>query len=140
MNVDTSTYSGIQTIVKDFVPAADWDQDNTLMFNIQMLNAEVFERVGGIKPPPTPVSAKTYAPFGEPFCKMYEGLSGVKGDFPVQSVAQLDAAKGKKGSRDDDENSRFNEVSIDRSGAQETFTSVEELETRVNGLRIATDF
>ncbi|QSZ31442.1 hypothetical protein DSL72_001007 [Monilinia vaccinii-corymbosi] len=130
-----------QTIIKDFVPSADWDQDNTLMLNIQMLNADVFQRVVGINAPPTPISADTYARYGYPFYKIYEERSGVQGDFPVQSVARLKALKGMRSSPDDDENISFREIAIDRHGAKGrgSFTPVEEMEAQIRNFSISND-
>ncbi|KAF7876492.1 hypothetical protein EAF04_001582 [Stromatinia cepivora] len=132
-----------QTIVKDFVPAANWDRDNTTIFNIQMLNAEVFESVVGVKPPPTPITAKTYADFGYPFYTMYEEQSGVGGNFPVKSVAQLDALNGEERSEDDDESIQFheaNEVTVVPAAEKCKFAPVEVLEDRIENLVITDRF
>lgn len=50
------------------------------------------ELFAGLAPPPTPITAQTYAKHGYPYFHTYdEGLSGVYSDFgPLQSVNEID--------------------------------------------------
>jgi hypothetical protein len=82
-----------QTIVKDPLQAHEWDTENTVMFNVQLINAAVFKNLTGIDPPSTPITAKTYAEKGYPFFALYEEPSGISGDFPVKSWAAMDKEK-----------------------------------------------
>lgn len=80
-----------QTIVRDDVPAQDWDLNNTVFFNMQLINASAFPSITGMPAPQTPISAATYAAHGYPFYEMYEEPSGIKGDFRgLKSVAEID--------------------------------------------------
>jgi hypothetical protein len=81
----------LQSIVRDPYSARKWNKGATIVFNVQILNALCFEQVTGRAPPPTPISAKSYADQGLPFFDMYEEQSGVSGDFDkVKSVAEVD--------------------------------------------------
>jgi hypothetical protein len=83
-----------QIIVPDIYKPEQWDTENVVMFNMQLFDATTFENVLGIKAPPTPIDAKTYARHGYPFFDLYQEPSGIEGEFPVQSVGDLDKAKG----------------------------------------------
>jgi hypothetical protein len=86
-----------QTSVKDPVKAEDWVIGNTVMFNMQLLNASIFEQVTGIEAPATPITPELYKRYGYPFFKLYEEKSGIKGDFKgLKSVSALDQQKGVK--------------------------------------------
>jgi hypothetical protein len=64
------------------------------VFNTQILNSAVYQRVTGEAAPTRPITAATYASFGLPFFHMYEEPSGIHGDFGmVKSVAELDKKK-----------------------------------------------
>ncbi|PVH76461.1 hypothetical protein DL98DRAFT_361971, partial [Cadophora sp. DSE1049] len=83
-----------QTIVKDLGPAGDWNQDNIIMFNVQLLNTSTFEAILGMKAPETPATPELYKQYGYPFYKLFEELSGIRGNFTkVKSVAKLDKKK-----------------------------------------------
>jgi hypothetical protein len=83
-----------QVIVPDIYKTNKWDTENVVMFNMQLFDATTFEQVLGIKAPPTPIDAQTYSRYGYPFFDLYQEPSGIEGDFPVQSVGDLDKAKG----------------------------------------------
>jgi hypothetical protein len=82
-----------QVIVPDIYKLDQWDTENVVMFNMQLFDATTFESVLGIKAPPTPIDAKTYARHGYPFFDLYQEPSGIEGEFPVQSVGDLDKVK-----------------------------------------------
>lgn len=81
-----------QEIVKDKHDPTKWEPTCGTIFNVQILNSNMFKQVTGKEPPPTPVSAKTYAEAGHPYFAIYdEKPSGIKGDFEgVKSVNELD--------------------------------------------------
>jgi hypothetical protein len=81
-----------QVIVPDIYKPDQWNTENVIMFNMQLFDATTFEHVLGIKAPPTPIDAKTYARYGYPFYDLYQEPSGIEGVFPVQSVGDLDKA------------------------------------------------
>lgn len=83
-----------QAIRSDKYPASHWNPEHTMAFNVQLLNSNAFERVTGLPPPKTPVTARTYAAAGLPFFDMYEEQSNVRGDFSsVKSIGEIDKKK-----------------------------------------------
>lgn len=90
-----------QTIIRDTSKKEDWDSDSTVVFNVQIVNSELFKQVTGSSPPPTLVTASQYAANGQPYFAIYdEKPTGIFGTFPsLKSVATLDEAKGTKGSK-----------------------------------------
>lgn len=128
-----------QTIVKDPLLAKDWAQDNTIIFNIQLLTASVFEALLGMPAPPTSVTPAMYKKLGFPFFKMYEEKSGIKGNFKnIKSVAELDKKKGKKCSPDDDESLNFPIVAIDPSKIP--LTPVAEMIQELQKMNVVSEF
>lgn len=82
-----------QSIVRDQLGEA-WQSQRTTVFNVQILNSAVYKEVTGEDPPTKPLDVETYKEHGLPFYDMYEGPSGVSGDFSmVKSVAQMDKKK-----------------------------------------------
>ena len=80
-----------QVIHRDFFPPKTWDKQNTVVFNVQILNTKAFEAITGKEASATPISAKTYRELGYPFFKMYEEKSQVSGDFSgVKSMAEIE--------------------------------------------------
>ena len=83
-----------QCIIEDVNAASTWDREQTICFNVQILNSLLFKQVTGMSPPETPVSAATYAAHGLPFFKIYSETSNVNGDFTgVKSVKEIDKEK-----------------------------------------------
>jgi hypothetical protein len=125
-----------QSILRDPHPSAAWDNENTAMFNIQLLNASLFHRVTGMQPPPSPVSAETYAAAGLPFFELpYEVPSGIEGNFDdIKTVSQLDLQKGLKGL---DKELKFPTIQLDKSGQRVPFRAVDEMEKQLKSLHIA---
>lgn len=78
-----------QVIVRDRHSDDHWEPTRMVMFNLQLLNASTFESLG-ISIPSTPVTAETYALYGYPFFDLEEQKSGIAGNFPLNTVAQLD--------------------------------------------------
>jgi hypothetical protein len=125
-----------QFILRDPHSSAAWDTENTAMFNIQLLNATLFHRVTGMQPPPSPVSAATYAAAGLPFFALpYETLSGIEGNFEdIKSVRKLDLQRGRKGL---EKELKFPTIQLDNSGQRVPFRTVEEIEKQLRSLNIA---
>lgn len=80
-----------QTIKRDYYDPEKWLSDRTLRFNVQLLNSELFQKVTGKQPPPTPVSAQVAVASGLPFFELQEEASNIHGHFNnVKSVAEID--------------------------------------------------
>jgi hypothetical protein len=125
-----------QSILRDPHPSTAWDSENTALFNIQLLSATVFENVTGMAPPPSPVTAESYAAAGLPFYSIPSEVdSGVQGMFSdIKSIAQIDREKGKKGL---DRELKFPTIELDKTGKKVGFRGVEQLVEEVKGWGIA---
>jgi hypothetical protein len=101
----------------------------------------------GIRTPPTPIDATTYATNGYPFFEIYEEGIGVFGHFPIQSVATLDKAKGKNEDTHEAEkdltfpsimiptrNSPNSHLRFEEIGGKTTFLRIRSLESKTLGL------
>ena len=86
-----------QTVLRDQHHPRIWDSTHGTIFNVQIIDAEVFRNVTGLPPPPSPITAETYAEHGYPYFKIWdEKPSGVKGNFTgVKSVNEMDT-EGKR--------------------------------------------
>ena len=83
-----------QTIRNDTCAPDTWHKEALIVFNVQILNADVFEFVTGRQPPTSPITAQTYAALGLPFFTLEDKPSGISGTFDnVKSVAELDGDK-----------------------------------------------
>ena len=83
-----------QNILEDTYEADSWDRERTIIFNVQILDSESFQRVTGIQPAKTPISAQTYADLGRPYYKLHEETWSIKGDFgDLKSVKTIDKIK-----------------------------------------------
>ncbi|KAF8860739.1 hypothetical protein BDZ45DRAFT_588036 [Acephala macrosclerotiorum] len=129
-----------QTIVRDPIDATAWDKDNTIMFNVQLLNASVFQGLLGLPAPTTPITPALYSLYGFPFFKMYEEKSGIKGTFPgIKSVAELDEAKGKGRSQHDNPSLAFPIVILDTS-EKRPFFAVSEMIRMLKQINVMSEF
>jgi hypothetical protein len=128
-----------QSILRDPHNSTAWDSDNTIMFNIQLLSADVFQHVTGIEPPPSPITANLYAASGLPFFEIQdEEESGVEGSFSdITSVGQLDEENGYGGL---ERELAFPTVELDKTGQQIGFRGVDQLVSDVKAWGIATTF
>jgi hypothetical protein len=80
-----------QAIFRDEQGEHTWDANRTKIFNVQILNSVLFEKITGKSAAKPPMSAKEYAKLGGAFLSLGEQPGGIKGDFKsVKSVAQLD--------------------------------------------------
>ncbi|MBO9539721.1 hypothetical protein J7643_03915 [bacterium] len=94
-----------QKIYADEYGLDTWDQENYGRVFIHIVDSMVFREITGEEPPPTPVTAKTYAQYHLPWFSLYDEL---KQDLPpsgilkgVKSVKQVDVEKGHQPQQDD---------------------------------------
>lgn len=67
-----------QNIVADKYHPGVWDRKNAVILQVQILNANRFFRVTGIKPPPVPMSAARYDQLGLPNYKDINTLRSIE--------------------------------------------------------------
>ncbi|KAF2839303.1 hypothetical protein M501DRAFT_1011167 [Patellaria atrata CBS 101060] len=81
-----------QSIIRDTYDSGVWDRSLTTLFNVQILDSATFSQITGQDPPPTPITAETYAENDLPYFQLYdEKPSGLKGSFDgLKSVNQID--------------------------------------------------
>ncbi|ATZ47470.1 hypothetical protein BCIN_02g07460 [Botrytis cinerea B05.10] len=84
-----------QAIRKYIFDKDRYDEKNAVMFNVQFLAPKTFQLVTGTPPPPTPVSADTYAEHGYPFFEMYNEPKAITGTFGelLKSAGDIDKEK-----------------------------------------------
>ncbi|KAF3067219.1 Polyubiquitin [Daldinia childiae] len=84
-----------QSIEMDIEPDSRWLKHMTMTIPVQILNSASFRSVTGRSPPPSPVTAATYAAQGLPFFDLPEEPSVIVGDFDaVKSVNEVDRSRG----------------------------------------------
>ncbi|KAI2779954.1 hypothetical protein F4815DRAFT_445836 [Daldinia loculata] len=84
-----------QCIEKDDQDNCCWVEHMTMTIPVQILNSAGFRSVMGRDPPPSPVSAETYAAEGLPFFDLPEEPSTIAGNFDaVKSVNEMDQSHG----------------------------------------------
>lgn len=124
-----------QSILRDPHPPTAWDSANTAVFNVQLLNTNIFERVTCLKALLSPVTAASYAAAGLPFFELPEEEdNGVVGDFEgVKSVTQLDMERSGSINKFMETHLQFPIVQLDRSGfaAAAGFMAVGDMEESV---------
>lgn len=125
-----------QSILRDPHSSTAWDSDNTVMFNIQLLSADVFQHVTGMEPTPSPVTAEIYAAYGLPFFEIHdEEKSGVEGSFSdVESASQLDRDNGMGGL---ERELAFPTIELDKTGQWIGFRGFDQLVANVKAWGIA---
>lgn len=101
-----------QVIHADLSSSNAWDTENSVMFNVTLVDAGAFPSLG-LPQPSTPIDAALYASYGYPFYKLYEEKSGVHGTFDVKTVGQLDDELAcNENSHDEEDDLVFNQVAI----------------------------
>ena len=79
-----------------------WDSENYGRLFVNIVNSEMYRKITGNAPPPTPVSAKAYTDCGLPWFDLYGGdlgdLPAAKKLTKVKSVKAIDK-KGACGGR-----------------------------------------
>lgn len=126
-----------QTILVDRNDPSVWDLDNSVIFNVQILNSTSFQAVTGKEPPSTPVTAKAYAKYDLPYYEIYEKPSGISGDFAgVESVAAKDlqgtmTLEKMKGVAEVVEDTQNPVVLLDQAGKRVGFRPVKLMEKEI---------
>lgn len=131
-----------QCILPDPNPASIWERDQTIYFNVQILNSAAFQKITGLEPPKTPISAATYASHGLPFFKIYNEGSGIEGNLAnIKSVKAIDKFKAKGGSKqaygtdhEDDLTYKHPIVMLDSKGIKMGFRPLSELESELSSM------
>jgi hypothetical protein len=82
-----------------------WDQENSGRVYVHIVNSMMFREITGKEPPPTPVTAQTYAQYHLPWFDLYDDHMGDV-EAPdvlqsVKSVKEMDEAKGFTSQQDD---------------------------------------
>ena len=83
-----------------------WDQDNYGRVYVHIVNSMMYREITGKEPPPTPVTAKTYAQYGLPWFDLYDDklgdISAPDTLAKVKTVKQMDEEKGFAPQQDDE--------------------------------------
>ena len=83
-----------------------WDPENYGRLYVHIVNSLMYREITGQEPPPTPVTAKTYAQYGLPWFDLYddklEDISAPEVLQKVKSVKEKDAEKGFTSQQDDE--------------------------------------
>ena len=83
-----------------------WDPENHGRIYVHIVNSLMYRELTGKEPPPTPVTAKTYAQYGLPWFDLYddklEDISAPDVLKNVRSVKEKDEEKGFKSQQDDE--------------------------------------
>lgn len=87
----------IKQVIKPDDYPRKWLVEKTTVFNVQILNTEVYRTITGCSPPKPVIDAATYSSYGLPFFFMEEEPSGVSGDFDVvKSIAEIEGEAEEK--------------------------------------------
>jgi hypothetical protein len=82
-----------------------WDQDNYGRVYVHIVNSMVFREITGKEPPPTPVTAQTYAQYKLPWFDLYDDHMGdIEAPDALQSIKsikEMDEQKGFEAQQDD---------------------------------------
>jgi hypothetical protein len=123
-----------QTIHRDTNDPDSWDRASTTTFNVQILNASLFEQVTGIPAPKCPIDAATYLNLGLPFFDLPEERSSIKGNFddvkPLSEISGsvepfVDAHSWKD----------YTVIGLNPDGTRQRFRTVSELEGEISNHR-----
>ncbi|KAG4435392.1 hypothetical protein IFR05_009135 [Cadophora sp. M221] len=116
-----------QAVVRDTYPANDWDLDNSIIVNLQLINPVVFESLTGMKLPPTPITAAIYAKSGFPYYAINEEPTGIVGKFEgMKSVDQMDRENRQQTALHKQEDKILTRI-IPLSNLHRTFTPVSQM-------------
>lgn len=126
-----------QTAIKDPVPPEDWNQSNTVMFNLQLLNASTFEQILGINAPETPITPHLYKQYGFPWLTLYEELGGIKPKLnAVQKAAKVPKKRGRKRKQREEEDVKIPVVELNTIDQKRPFLPVSEMEAVLSQLHV----
>jgi hypothetical protein len=88
----------VQKIYPDPYGLQTWSQTSAGRVRVFILNSQAYQSVTGEKPPPSPISAKTYTEYGFPWFSLYdenlEDLTPAESLSGVESVRQHDQRQG----------------------------------------------
>ncbi|KAF7915710.1 uncharacterized protein EAE98_011053 [Botrytis deweyae] len=107
----------VQDIEVDDFNAKSWDTDNTLIFNLQMINTPASEIVLGMKPPQCPIPMAMYKEHNR----------------QIHNIHDNDE-EGNDGNQDEDEDEddhKVFKVTTDQSGARGSFAPVDDMKARL---------
>jgi hypothetical protein len=91
-----------RSIHRDSYTSDSWDTSSTIVFNVQILNAKIFQTVTGERPPAAPANWQTYKKSGGKFFNILEASSLLAGTFGgVKSVSQLAGIEDESSSEDE---------------------------------------
>jgi hypothetical protein len=94
-----------QKIYPDRHGFGTWDPENYGRLYVHIVNSEMYHKITGTAPPPTPIDAKQYASLGLPWFDLYDAdlksLPPASELEKVKSVKAIDKKKGLKGAQDD---------------------------------------
>ena len=87
-----------QEILEDTYGTDSWDEDAKGFVFIHIVNSEVFERITGLKAPPSPITPEKYAKYKIPWFDAYDeyapALVPARAFQQVKGIAALDKGKG----------------------------------------------
>jgi hypothetical protein len=132
-----------QSIHHDTYAPDSWDPASTTTLNVQVLNAAIFERVTGKRPPTCPISETAYQAAGKQYFDIPEASSSVSGKFgAVKSLGQLGALNSEgEGSGSAQEEIDYSvrdhmEFQLGRTAPDAGFRTVSAIEEEVRNSRV----
>ena len=82
-----------------------WDENNFGRLYVHIVNSLMYREITGNEPPPTPVTAKTYAQYGFPWFDLYDDkmgdISAPDELKKIKTVKEMDQEKGFTSQQDD---------------------------------------
>jgi hypothetical protein len=116
----------------DPMPAKSWLKEKAILINVHLINAAVFEQLTGLEPPPTPISAATYAENGFPLYKSNENPTIRVGKLKeLKTMAQLQD----EGTAEEEKDMEFSLITL--PDFKPSFIPVSELEEKVKQVRFS---
>ncbi len=98
-----------QKIYEDPYGIDTWDENNFGRLHVHILNSEQYQAITGLEPPPTPVSAETYAEYGLPWFDLYdESLQGIAASRTLAAVKTLRQKDRETGSIEETDHQSLN--------------------------------
>jgi hypothetical protein len=86
-----------QKIYPDTYGIDTWDPDNYATLFVHLVNSEQYMEITGLEPPPTPISAQTYASYGLPWFGLYDEHMGDLSPSAelgrVKTIREIDAER-----------------------------------------------
>ncbi len=86
-----------QKIYRDIYGVKTWDEKSFGRIYVHIINSKMFHEITSLEPPPTPVTARTYAELGLPWFELYdenkEDIASLPVITKIKSVKQMDKIK-----------------------------------------------